>query len=136
MQVSDPVLLALIGMLGAIVAGFFKMIDSQDKTHLELTKSIDKMSQSSLAVAKATEKGAEEAKQRNGHLGEQNIQIAELVSKQNKDVSRILESTKVTADVLSKSAIISAEDRSILTGSGSQVIEAQVVEHQTVKEKL
>ena len=37
MQVSDPVLLALIGMLGAIVAGFFKMIDSQDKTHARLT---------------------------------------------------------------------------------------------------
>ena len=75
MQVSDPVLLALIGMLGAIVAGFFKMIDSQDKTHLELTKSIDKMSQSSLAVAKATEKGAREAEQRNGHLGEQKIEV-------------------------------------------------------------
>lgn len=136
MQVSDPVLLALIGMLGAIVAGFFKMIDSQDKTHLELTKSIDKMSESSFAVAKATEKGAREAKQRNGHLGEQNIQIANLVSKQHEDVSRIMETTKVTAEMLRKSALVAAEDRNILTGSGSQVIETQVVEHQTVKEKL
>ena len=133
MQVSDPVLLALIGMLGAIVAGFFKMIDSQDKTHLELTKSIDKMSQSSLAVAKATEKGAEEAKQRNGHLGEQNIQIANLVSKQNEDVSRIMETTKVTAEMLRKSALVAAEDRNILTG-GSQHIDKQYVDKQVVKE--
>lgn len=84
---SDQVTLALIGMIGAIIAGFFKMIDSQNKNQKELTKAVnilsvnsDKQTKASLAIAKETKQGNIEAKERNGHLGEQNVQITELIA--------------------------------------------------------
>lgn len=131
---SDAIFLALMSMMGAIIAGFFKMIDSQSKAQAKLTDAVKEMADSSKAVAEATETGNREAKERNGHLGEQNIQIAQLVTSQNKDVSRIKDSNEKIATVLSKSALIAAEDRDVLTG-GKQVVHEQVVEHQIVREK-
>jgi len=138
---SDPVTLALIGMVGAIVTGFFKMIDTQNKNQKELTKAVDALSRNSekqtaasLEIAKETKQGNIEAKERNGHLGEQNIEIAKLVNLHNKDVTHIKESNATIAKILSKSAIIAAEDREILTGS-LQIVEEQTVVHQTVKNK-
>jgi hypothetical protein len=93
-------------------------------------------------VAAATVIGNDEAKQRNGHLGEQNVQITELIMGQNKDISSIKTATEITAStnmkvaqILSKSALIAAEDRDILTG-GNQVVHEQTVEHQTVNNSV
>ncbi len=99
-----------------------------------LTKAISKMADSSQEVAEATKKGAKEAKQRNGHLGEQNIKIVELITGQNQDVIDIKESNSKIASILSKSAVIAAEDRVVLTGS-PQIVHEQHVEHQTVENK-
>ena len=138
---SEPVTLALIGMMGAIITGFFKMIDTQNKNQKELTKAVDalsrnseKQAQASLEIAKETKQGNIEAKERNGHLGQQNIEIAKLVNLQNKDVAQIKDSNATIAKILSKSALIAAEDREILTGS-PQIVEEQMVVHQTVKNK-
>lgn len=98
-----------------------------------LTDAIGKMASSNKLIAEETRKGNQEAKQRNGHLGEQNIQLAKLVTDQNKDVAQIKESTALTAKTLSKSALIAAEDRDSLLG-GTQVVREQKVEHQTVLE--
>ncbi len=70
-------------------AAFVKAMDT-------LSRNIGEQSDNSKRVAEATEKAAVEAAQRNGHLGEQNIEIAKLVN----------ENTKLVKD--SNAAVLSA----------------------------
>ncbi len=128
---DSTVPLAAIGLVGTILAlvvtPLFKLLNAN-------TRALEKVAHSSKEVAKATQKSAKEAKERNGHLGDQNLKLAALVTAQNDDVREVKENTRKTAEILSKSALIAAEDRDILTG-GVQVIHEQNVEHQVVKEK-
>lgn len=106
----------------------------------EKTSEADRQERKDMAVAfnrvaVATETSAREAKQRNGHLGEQNLQIAQLVTSQNIDVKNISESNTQIAKILSKSALIAAEDRDILV-SKEQHIETQIVDQQVIKAKI
>ena len=133
-MISEPVLLAIVAFLGALVGGFFKLLNDQTKVHSKLSKTMERVAKSSEKVARETSKGAKEAKERNGHLGEQNIKLAEMVSAQSKDLKDVSTNTGLIAKTLSNSALIAAEDRDILTGT-SQVIEKQTVETQIVKEK-
>ena len=75
------------------------------------------MAKSNREIAHETKKGNAEAKERNGHLGEQNIQIAELVTKQNKDIASM---NKIVTKNL---------------GRRTQLVEQQVVEHQHIESK-
>ena len=124
---GDAVNLALVGLIGAVITALFKLLDAN-------TKAIGKLVHSSDKVAKATTKSAKEAKQRNGHLGDQSLHIAKLIAVQNKDIKELKESNAKIATTLSKSALIAAEDRDILTAS-TQHVDNQTVEHQTVKGK-
>lgn len=85
---NDSLGIALVAAVGSVIAGFFKLIDNQNKLHAKLAQSIDKMASSSEKVAKATQQGNREAKERNGHLAEMTIQqgdrIADLVGNVNK----------------------------------------------------
>lgn len=121
---DSTVPLAAIGLVATIltlvVTPLFKLLR-------ENTKALSKVAEASEKVATATTKSANEAKERNGHLGEQSYKIAELITKQNKDV-------KTIAQTLSKSALIAAEDRDQLVNV-NQTINEQTVEHQTVKSK-
>ena len=99
------------------------------------------MADSNLEIAKETKQGNIEAKQRNGHLGEQNIEIAKLVSKQNDNITIIkdtgiknLQANARIVEILSDSALIAAEDRDALINP-VQNIETQVVETQVIKHK-
>lgn len=83
---SDQTVIALIGLFGAITAGFFKLIKDQQKIHDRLAKGVDKLAKSSEKNVKATEKvanatirSANEAKERNGHLAELTIQQADKI---------------------------------------------------------
>lgn len=133
---SEAVTLAIFGILSlmitVVLVGLFKIISNQDASQKSLIKSLDENTKSNKAIAEATTKSAKEAEQRNGHLGEQNIKLAKLVNKQNIDVSQIMTATKKTAEILSKSALIAAEDRETLLGVNTQVIKEQIVDHQTV----
>jgi hypothetical protein len=60
---SSPVILALIAIVGTIVAGLFKLLNDNTKALI--------------ALVEETRTGNREAKERNGHLGEQNIQLGE-----------------------------------------------------------
>lgn len=124
---GDAVNLALVGLIGAVITALFKLLDAN-------TKAIGKLVHSSDKVAKATTKSAKEAKQRNGHLGDQSLHIAKLIAVQNKDIKELKESNAKIATTLSKSALIAAEDRDILTAS-TQHVDNQTVEHQTIKGK-
>ena len=81
---TDALAIAIVTSIAGVIAGFFKLIDNQNKLHEKLAISIDKMARSSDRVAKATEKGNKEAKERNGHLAEITVQqgdrIANLVT--------------------------------------------------------
>jgi hypothetical protein len=133
---SDPtVMLAFLGLLGTIFTAMFKLLNDN-------TKAQNRNATAMSSLVKETAKGNKEAKQRNGHLGEQNIQITELITGQNKDIAAIkmatdknLNASEKVVDILSKSAVIAAEDRDFLTGGAPQVVHEQTVEHQTVKSK-
>ena len=75
---------------------------------------LNDLTKSNNLIAKETKKAAKEAAERNGHLGEQNIQITELISNH----------TKVMEENFKKL------DNKL---AYQEVIE-QVVEHQTIKE--
>lgn len=131
---NDPIILALIGIVATVITGLFKLLNDN-------TKALTKVAKSSEKVAMETAKGSREAKQRNGHLGDQNLKLAELVSAQGKDIAAIKQSSQgnymanaQVAKILSNSAIIAAEDRDQLLGN-TQIIKEQKVEHQTVKHK-
>lgn len=115
---DSTVTLALIAVVSAVITALFKLLNDN-------TKALGKLVQE-------TAKGNEEAKQRNGHLGDQSLHLAKLVKSQNEDVKAIKNSNDKVANILSKSALIAAEDRDILTGS-SQIVKEQHVEHQHVE---
>ncbi len=122
---DSSVNLALVAIVGSVITALFKLLNDN-------TKALKKVATSSDKVAQATTKAAKEAKQRNGHLGEQSIKIVELITHRNNDISKIKESNKKIADTLGKSALIAEEDREALL---TQVVKEQKVEHQTVKTK-
>lgn len=108
---ENAVALAAIGLAGTICAGFFALVNKQNvlmakqtKVHSEIGAGLDRL-------AKAHEKGNVESAERNGHLGEQNIQLAEL--------------QKSTAKQLLNA----------ISTIGKQTIKEQNVEHQHIEKK-
>lgn len=69
---ANAVTLALIAIIGSVITALFKLLSDN-------TKALK-------ALVDETAKGNREAKERNGHLGEQSIQIAQLVKSSKKDV--------------------------------------------------
>jgi hypothetical protein len=67
---SNSVAFAAIGLAGSICAGFFAMVNRQNKIHSKIAEGLD-------SLAKATKQGNKEAKERNGHLAELVIQTAD-----------------------------------------------------------
>lgn len=84
MGMTDALAIAIVTSIAGVIAGFFKLIDNQNKLHEKLAISIDSMAASSDKVAAATVRGNEEAEKRNGHLAEITVQqgdrIANLVT--------------------------------------------------------
>lgn len=76
---SDSAIIAIITAVTGVIAGFFKLIDNQNKVHQKLSKSIDSMAEASKSVAHATNKSAKEAEIRNGHLAEISVQQADRI---------------------------------------------------------
>lgn len=113
---SDQTIIALIGLFGAITAGFFKLLKDQQKVHEKLAdgmekvaKSSDKQAKEMAKVANATIRSADEAKERNGHLADMQIQQAD----------RVIDSVKN----VQKQHVKRLE------------VENEIVEHQTIKSK-
>jgi len=80
---EGAVALAAIGLTGTILAvvvtPLFKLLNAN-------TAALNNIAKTNKELVKETRKGNREAAQRNGHLGEQNIQITELINKYNKEV--------------------------------------------------
>lgn len=140
---------------GTILVGFYKFAESResqfDKNAKEtsalfaeviekLGNHIDKSTAAQQEVAKATTQAAKEAAERNGHLGEQNIQITELIAGQNKDISEVLTTLKQSAATLAvntEATKTATKDvaKTLQDSLTTQVIDNQTVVHQTVRSK-
>lgn len=89
-QGGDPTItLALIGIVSTVIVALFKLLNANTKALGKLVTSNDK-------VAKATTKGANEAKQRNGHLAEliieskkDTLQAVQNISKQHVETQTV-----------------------------------------------
>ena len=69
---ETSVTLALIGIVGAVITTLFKQLNNT-------TKALNKNTQAHLTVAKEIKRGNSEAKERNGHLGEQTEKLGLLI---------------------------------------------------------
>lgn len=104
-------LAVIIGSFAAMLAGFFAVLrytlkqGADDRTNdrkerQDLTAAISNMAKSSDKVAQATVKGSNEAKQRNGHLGEQNVQLAAMLAAQTTQLTSISNTLISSASLL------------------------------------
>lgn len=115
----------VLGAFTATIAGFFgiakvmlnqaskdREADREERKKLAeavalMAENSGKQAENSKLVAEATVQYAKEAKDRNGHLGEQTAHTADLVLQGNKLTAKIL-------NRLEKTAVIAAQDRDIL----------------------
>lgn len=85
---DSAVTLALIAILATVVTGLFKLLSDNTKATKGNTTALE-------SIAQATNKGNREAKERNGHLGDQNIEITKLITKSNKDTLKAIKHISV-----------------------------------------
>ena len=115
---SSTDIAVIIGAFVTVVGGFLavakimlaaatKEREADRLERVELSKAIERMAQASADVATATVKSAKEAKQRNGHLADQTVKLGEMGERQAALTRKIISR-------LEKTAVIAAEDRSIL----------------------
>lgn len=78
---DNAVALAALTLAGTIAAGFFTLVNKQNRTHEKLATAMDKVAKSNQDIAKEAKKGNVEAKERNGHLAELTIQSSEQMLK-------------------------------------------------------
>ena len=74
------VILALVAIIGSTVTALLALLRAN-------TRALNSLVDANQKIATATETGNREAKERNGHLGEQNVQITKIVE-DNSELSR------------------------------------------------
>jgi len=123
-----PILTIFVGMLGGFYVLVKFILTQSEKTgeadrdeRKAFVLAIADMAMSNREIADQTRKGNREAEKRNGHLGEQNIEIAKLVASQNSDIKEIRDTNKKIVDLLKKGK--------------DQHVDTQVVDTQTVNNK-
>lgn len=100
---------AVLAAFAGMLVGFYGLIkammnqsgadrDADRKERQEMIKAMNRMAESNRQIADETRKGNVEAKERNGHLGEQNERITELVLAHSKEAQGLVEvaAAKVT----------------------------------------
>jgi len=98
----------------AMAVIFLRYIQSKDVSQTKrdelFAKSLEKNTDAMQAVAKATKQGNKEAKERNGHLGEQNIQLASMLHIQTAQLTGIGDTLKSSAETLKKDTKTAHDD--------------------------
>lgn len=89
---GSEVALALVAIVGSVITALFKLLNDNTKALKALAVSNDQRTRVEKANSKkqiaVLEKTAKEAEQRNGHLGEQNLELAKI----SKEISKKLDS--------------------------------------------
>lgn len=110
---SSSTITIVVGAMVTIIGGFgviaklmlaqaSKDRDADRAERKELALAIQHMAENSQKVAEATERGAQEAKDRNGHLGEQTAIVAEIGRKNNVMTARILNRLEKSEETLKR----------------------------------
>lgn len=101
---SGAELATIFGAFGTILYGFYRYAQTRErdfeksrqsqtkafeKTIDKLSKSINDLGKTNERIAQANERAADEAKERNGHLGELLLSNQEMLLAHNKDVEKI-----------------------------------------------
>lgn len=90
----DPASLAELGPTVVVVALFlffmWKAGGQLIKALNKLTASNDRIARGQEQVAEAIEDGNKKSETRNGHLGEQNVQITNLITKSHQEIAKTL----------------------------------------------
>lgn len=108
-------IVVIISSFAAVVAGFLAVAkimlttatkdrEADRRERLELSKAIERMATSSAQVAKATDKSAREAKERNGHQSEHTVALGELVAQGNRLTERMLKRLDASAKIAEEAA--------------------------------
>lgn len=118
-------LTTILGIFAGMLVGFYgiaklmlnqatKDRDADRDERRQFSEAISRMAKATehngVKIAEAIEQQSRESAERNGHLGEQNLQIAELVAKSQDKVIAVIQTVK------------------------RQTVEEQMVQHQSVKE--
>jgi hypothetical protein len=111
--VDNVVALAALSLAGALATGFFALVNKQN-----IAKALDKVAGSNELIARETHQGNVEAKERNGHLGDQNIQI-----------------TKMIGDMTEQIKVVADRNYSAIRNVQEQHVANQIVETETVINK-
>ena len=114
-QISEQVLLGIIGFFSLLIGGFFKMIANQNRTQEKLTKAIEDLSKNSNNIAIATEKGTKA-----------NIRTGKQVEKYNGHLAKLIQQGNEKTEVIANKAT----DKIM---NAFQNVNEQVVEHQHIK---
>lgn len=126
---ETSVSLALVAIVGTVITALFKLLNDN-------TKALNKIVDASNRVGEATEKAADEAKERNGHLGEQSLKIAKLVTQGNHLTKEGVSVSKEIVKELKDAGVkVEAVKVALETSTTDQHIEHQVVDKQVVKNK-
>lgn len=119
---SNEVALAAIGLVTVIltfvVKPLFGLLKANTAATTAQAKAAASQAEAMRELVKETRKGNQEAKERNGHLGEQNIQITELIAKMNTSVTEAAQ-----------------KNYEAITNIHEQHVKKQIVQHETVKSK-
>jgi len=91
-----------VGMGTIMLKSATKDREADRRERENLAKAIDVMAKASIRVADATVKSAKEAKDRNGHLAEQTLKIAQVLDTQNSEIHGINMTLKASAITLAK----------------------------------
>ena len=118
---ESEVLLAFIAFMSAVMAGFFKLISDQNKTHATLSNAMNKVASSNQEIAEATKTGSREAKERNGHLAEMALQGQNLTINSKKQIIKAVTNVK-RQQVMHQTV-------------GQSTVMDETVEHETVTSK-
>ncbi len=96
----------IYGIMAGMLTGFYaisrvmisqssKEREADRKERKEFSAAIREMAESNKLIAKETRDGNRKAEIRNGHLGEQNIKIAELIKSTRADMLEAVQNVKV-----------------------------------------
>jgi len=85
---NSAIILALVAIVGTVITALFKLLNDNTKALINLDKT--------------TATGNREAKERNGHLGEQSIKLGEMITIQASDISSIKFSSQTAAETNSR----------------------------------
>ena len=88
------IIVAFLGIAKIMLSSATKEREADRKERKELSDAIKDMAESNSQIAVEMKDGNRKAEIRNGHLGEQNVQIAQLIKESKNDIVELVQNVK------------------------------------------